>query len=97
HVQLPQHSFSANKQNSYFGTHSASGFPLTWKLTKGVVELESAGRVTASLQAAVAIRGMVAVRSTAIVTKTTVNFFQDSIFKFVCKLMDTLYKWRCFI
>nr|KJB36828.1 hypothetical protein B456_006G231500 [Gossypium raimondii] len=66
-------------------------------LTKVVVELESAGRATASLRAAVAIGGMVAVRSTAIVTKTTLNFFQDSIFNFVCKLMETLYKWRCFI
>ncbi|KAB2067403.1 hypothetical protein ERO13_A09G213400v2 [Gossypium hirsutum] len=90
HVQLLQHSFFANKQNSYLGMQFASGFPLTSKmLAKAVVELESTRRATASLRAAVAIGGRVVARTTAIVTKTNPNFFHDSIFNCMCKLIET--------
>ncbi|MBA0684900.1 hypothetical protein Goari_026450, partial [Gossypium aridum] len=39
-------------------------------LAKVVVELKSAGRVTSSLRAALAVGGMVAARTTAIIAKT---------------------------
>ncbi|MBA0740540.1 hypothetical protein Gogos_013735 [Gossypium gossypioides] len=70
------------------------GLSLTSKiLAKEVVELKSAGRVTSSLRAALAVGGMVAARTTAIIAKTKVNFFQNSILvNFECKLIETLYK-----
>lgn len=85
-------------QNAKFSRHLLSGLPLTSKISaKVVVELKSEGRVTASLRVALAVGGMVAARTTAIIAKTKVNFFQNSILNFECKLIETLYKWRCII
>nr|KJB36862.1 hypothetical protein B456_006G231600 [Gossypium raimondii] len=87
-------------QNSKFLRHFLSGLSLLTSkiLAKVVVELKSAGRVTSSLRAALAVGGMVAARTTAIIAKTKVNFFQNSILNnFECKLIETLYKWRCII